>query len=389
MNIFVTGHSSRHGGGVSVARNLFSAFGRVAPKHDYFFTIPPDIGYEECCRVASKHDILVYQTSGLAQRWYWETVNLPAIVRKFRPNVIFNVSNRGLVSPPCPQATLIQDTHLLYPRLYFGRISGLERFKFWYHRRHLRKSLKATQLLFCQTQVAEQRLRGVYGNGFLIRHCANQFSTFVRPAEETASEPELLRPFSGKFKLFVLTRYYTHKNLEIIPRLFRVHRHELRDVGVVLTIAPDQHRNAAKLLRDVKRHGLEQNIITVGPLRQDELPVYYEHTDALLLPTLLESFSGTYLEAMQFGRPILTSDMDFAHVVCGDAALYFDPHNVDDICETILRLKNDSDLCQKLVKEGKTQRQVQSLTWDEIGQSVIRELELLVENAGQRNSCRD
>jgi len=386
MKIFVTGHGSCFGGGISVARNLFSAFGRVAPKHDYFFTIPPDLEYEECCRVAPKHEILVYQTSGLAHRWYWESVNLPALVRKFRPNVIFNVGNRGLVSPPCPQATLIQDSHLLYPFSHFGRISGLERFKFWYHRRHLRKSLRATQLLFCQTQVAEQRLRGVYGNGFLIRHCPNQFSTFVRPAAETTLEPDSLRPFHDKFKLFVLTRYYTHKNLEIIPRVFWQHRRELRDVAVVLTIAPDQHPNAAKLLRDVKRHGLEQNIITVGPLRQNELPAYYEHTDALFLPTLLESFSGTFLETMQFGRPILTSDMDFAHGVCGDAAIYFDPHNVDNICEAILRLKDDKALYQQLTEAGKSRRETYSLTWDEIGGSVIRELELLVENSAQRKS---
>ena len=30
------------------------------------------------------------------------------------------------------------------------------------------------------------------------------------------------------------------------------------------------------------------------------------------MPTLLESFSGTYVESMYFEKPILTSDLDFA-----------------------------------------------------------------------------
>ena len=380
MRIFVTGHSSRVGGGISVARNLFSAFGRVAPEHDYFFTIPPDLGYEECCRVAPKREILVYRAPGLAKRWYWETVTLPSLVRKFRADVMFNVANRGLASPPCPQATLIQQPHLVYPPSCYGSISRLERLKLWYHRQHLRKSLKATQMLFCQTPVVEQRLRNVYGNDFLIRLCPNRFSTFVSCSEEAVSEPEPLRPLQDKFRLFVLTRYYCHKNLEAIPRLFLAHRDALRDVAVVLTIAPDQHRNAGKLLNEIRRNGLERNIITVGSLRQDELPAYYRHTHALFLPTLLESFSGTYLESMQFDRPILTSDMDFAHNVCGDAAIYFDPHDVDAMCEAVLRLKDDDALCRQLIEAGRSRRDMQSSTWDGIGGNVIEELELLARN---------
>ena len=158
---------------------------------------------------------------------------------------------------------MVQDPHLFYPRSNYGRISTRERFTFCYHRWHLRKSLRATQVLFCQTAVAAERLRGVYGNGFAIKVCPNQFSTFALPAAETASEPAALHPVRDKFKLFVLTRYYPHKNLEILPRLFLAYPNELRDVAVVLTIAPDQHYTARNFLRSVKRHGLDENIITV------------------------------------------------------------------------------------------------------------------------------
>lgn len=85
----------------------------------------------------------------------------------------------------------------------------------------------------------------------------------------------------------------------------------------------------------IKSRGLEDSIINVGPLSQQDLGAFYKHCDALVMSTRLESF-GTYLEAMHFGMPILTSDLDFAHEVCGDAALYFNPWNAESIRDAIL-----------------------------------------------------
>ncbi len=382
MRIFVTGHSCRHGGGISIARNLFAAFGRIAPEHDYFFTIPPELGYEECCQIAPRHETLVYRVPSMVKRWCWESWSLPAIVREFEPDVIFNTANRGFASPPCPQATLVMDPHLLYPPSQFGNISKLDRFKFWYHRRSFRKSLAATPLVFCQTPVTRERLHSVYGDGFRTSLCPSRFSTYIKSPSESVVEPEPLRHLSGKFRLFVLTRYYPHKNLEVILRLFQEHHEKLRDIVFVLTISPDQHPNAAAMLRKIKRGGFDRNIITVGSLEQNELAGYYKHTDAIFLPTLLESFSGTYQESMQFGRPILTSDMDFARCVCGDAAVYFDPQNTSDICRSILELRDDSALRQHLLEAGASQLNRQSSTWDEIGRSVIDQLSLIVDGNG-------
>jgi glycosyltransferase involved in cell wall biosynthesis len=359
--------------------------GRVASQHDYFFTVPPDLGFEESCRVAPRSSMRVYQTKGSFQRWYWETFTLPHLIKAFRPDVVFNLANRGLVSPPCPQATLIRDSHLFYPSSHFGLITRLEQLKFWYHRKHLIRSLRSTSLLFCQTTVAARRIRQVFGDGFAIRLCPKLVSPLIYHNTSDGTVPEPLSSLNGKFKLFVLTRYYPHKNLEVIPRLFERHRADLHDVVVIMTIAPDQHPNVGRLLRDINRHGLENNIISVGSLKEHQLAAYYRHSDALLLPTLLESFSGTYLEAMHFDRPILTSDADFAHEVCSDAAVYFDPRDPDDICAAILRLKNDRDLYARLVNAGQERRAAQPMGWDDVARCVISELEHLV---GDGNRAR-
>ena len=72
----------------------------------------------------------------------------------------------------------------------------------------------------------------------------------------------------------------------------------------------------------------------------------------MFLPTLLECFSASYVEAMKMERPIITSDMGFAHTICEDATLYIDPINVEDIASKIIKLYNSKDLQNKLVENG-------------------------------------
>jgi glycosyltransferase involved in cell wall biosynthesis len=387
LRVFVTGHNSRVGGGISVAQNLIAAFGRVAPQHTYHFTIPPDLGYEECCKTVPNQTFTTYRHEGLIRRWLWETSTLPKIIGAFSPDVIFNLANRGLVSPPVPQSTFIQDSHLYYPYGNFGKISLLESLTHHYHRQHLRKSLKATQLLFCQTEVAEKRIKDLYGKNVVTAILPNQLSIFANSAAKESPRPASLANCENKFKLLVLTRYYAHKNLEVIPAIFERCREALRGVVVILTITPNDGTAAAQLLGRIQKSGLSDSIVTVGRLEQKELWAYYTYTDALFLPTLLESFSGTYIEAMNFGRPIITSDMDFAHAVCGEAALYADPTNVESLCKAILLLKGDNVLRNRLVEAGRKRLQQHSASWDDIGLNVIGNLEKLAQIQSKRRNA--
>ena len=375
MKVFIASHSSRAGGGISVARNLISAFGRIAPENEYFFTIPPDLAFEECCTIAPQQRHLTYKHTGPMKRWLWETRNLPILIREFQPDVLFNMGNRGLTKCHCPQATFIQDSHLFYPPAHYGAPSLRERLLFAYHKRHLRKSLSSTQLLFCQTPVGERRLRDVYGDHFEVRPYATPCP--IPSGSDDLECPETLNSSNMKnaFKLFVPAAYYPHKNLEMILQLFEKHRDRLQDVVVVLTLS-DQNPRAAKLATEIKRRRLDSHIINVGVLNTSEVARYYANTDALLMPTLLETFCLPYVEAMQFGRPILTSDLDFAHEVCGEAALFFDPWDADDICKAILRLKDDKALHQQLVDAGKNKHS-QSSSWDETARLMMRDLKTL------------
>ena len=91
----------------------------------------------------------------------------------------------------------------------------------------------------------------------------------------------------------------------------------------------------------------------VGPVPISEVPSLYDECDMMFLPTLLECFSASYAEAMAKEKPILTSDLGFAHTVCGDAALYFNPTEPADIAEKIIYLSDNPEKRAQLVQAGK------------------------------------
>ena len=51
-------------------------------------------------------------------------------------------------------------------------------------------------------------------------------------------------------------------------------------------------------------------------------------------------------------KPILTSDLPFAHDICGDAAIFFDPMNEIDITEKIILLLNNPSISNQLIENG-------------------------------------
>ena len=65
-------------------------------------------------------------------------------------------------------------------------------------------------------------------------------------------------------------------------------------------------------------------------------------SSALFIPTLVESFGLIYIEAMKYNCPILTSDRDFAHWICKDLAMYFDPLNEMSIVDIFEKFVNGS-----------------------------------------------
>ncbi len=93
----------------------------------------------------------------------------------------------------------------------------------------------------------------------------------------------------------------------------------------------------------------------------ESLRYLYRGAFCLVFPSLYEGFGLPPLEAMNFGCPVITSNVSCLPEICGSAALYVDPYSVRDIKEKVETLLADPALRQRLVQAGKVNAQMFSM----------------------------
>ena len=120
--------------------------------------------------------------------------------------------------------------------------------------------------------------------------------------------------------------------------------------------------------------------MNLGPVEPQAIPACFANCEALLFPTRLESFSATYLEAMASGLPVLTSDLDFAREVCGEAALYFDPWSSESMARAIVQVRDDTRLREQLAGEGRRQlATTHNRSWKDVAEMILSDLQRVVQ----------
>ena len=119
-------------------------------------------------------------------------------------------------------------------------------------------------------------------------------------------------------------------------------------------------------LADLK---MPEKILFLGSRDQGELYKYYTAADALLFPSLYEGFGLPPLEAMSYGLPVVASDRSSLPEVLGEAALYANPEDAEDLARSVDRLLEDHSLRAKL-KEAGLQRAAQ-FSWEEAAKKTL------------------
>jgi glycosyltransferase involved in cell wall biosynthesis len=118
-----------------------------------------------------------------------------------------------------------------------------------------------------------------------------------------------------------------------------------------LIVVGSGHRGMQKPeIRIQGNHGVVQFANRVNS--SDDVIALYQNAVCLLFPTFYEGFGLPALEAMAYGCPVITSDIPVMREVCGDAALYCDPHDPGDIADKVRMLAESSEMREQLRRRG-------------------------------------
>lgn len=182
----------------------------------------------------------------------------------------------------------------------------------------------------------------------------------------------------GNYLLYVGS-LYPHKNVEALVRAVRLLRvtsraapgepRLWRESRVTLIVVCGRSIFWEKFKKFVEQENAESFVKLVGYVGDEELGVLYKNAQAFVFPTLSEGFGLPGLEAMATGTPVVCSGIPVLREVYGDAALYFDPRDANDIADKVMQILTDKGLVKGLVNRGELR--VKNYSWRKMAKETL------------------
>lgn len=377
--IAIIAHSCRAGGGLFATINLIRAMFEVARDEQFLLISSKGCGYESL-PIPKGSELYVYKGShSPAWRFYFEKVTLPKIINAYNPNVIFGPGNIALTKSRISQAVFIRNAYLYHGPERYPQTTLMFRLRTWALRNQVKRSLSHTQMVFAQTPIVKQHFsKKCHYPADQIKIIRFPVSAEIRP-QGTCQVPEPLASHQNCIKFFMLTRFMPHRNPGILIPLCLKYKNifQQKKIRFITTVGAHEKPLGIAFLDKIKKHNLQDIIINVGQLNRQEVIQYYTHCDVMWLHTLIETLCMPFLESMTMGVPILAPDFDFSRYVCGDAAIYYDPWDLDSLFVNIIRLTEQRDLLQQLINNGFKEinnTEKFSASWQEAAKDVLNSL---------------
>lgn len=345
MKILIDATNIKVGGGVQVAVSVISELIKSKPLGvDFIFTVSSNVDKQI---IQAEYNKVVINTNVIDLLFFSKNRNL-LIELSEDVDVVFTVFGPPFWSPRKAKhvvgfanAWLVSEAKLAYGTLDFFSSMKLK-FKNWLLGHILYKKER-----FYLTET--ETIKNLFMNKFecethrvqVVPNCLPHLYSGGYQYVQKGLVPD---QFKNHFKLVSITHNYPHKNLSVIPEVGKILEKKCVKVIFIVTIPQGDY--------DLLSQNFKKYTYNVGPVNMQECISLYQQVDALFLPTLLECFSVSYLEAMANRLPILTSNLDFAKETCQSAALYFDPLSPADICEKITYLMSNEEVKEKLVDAG-------------------------------------
>lgn len=157
------------------------------------------------------------------------------------------------------------------------------------------------------------------------------------------------------------------KNILTLLDAFAVERKGHADMKLVL--AGEKAWLWKETMEAIENHPFHDDIILTGKVSFKDLATLYASAKMFVFPSLYEGFGIPVLEAMAAGVPVICSNNSSLPEVGGDAALYFDALNVQELALRIDLIWTDDTVCEDMIKNGF--ENIKRFSWDKCAQETL------------------
>jgi glycosyltransferase involved in cell wall biosynthesis len=333
------------GGGIQVALSFLSDLISMSLTDDFTVLLSPQMLDSITKETYDNNFTFIEMPQRKYRNLFVRSRYIRKIEKQIKPDVIFVVFGPSYNKSKVPKIVGYAIPHYIYEDSPYFQQYNLKEKLLMYLRRKVKVKLfrnNSTELIF-ETQDAQEIFCSKYKYDINKTHVVSNTLNSIFSNSELWIDGEF--DFKASHSILCLTANYKHKNLDIIPDVIDslINDFNFKDFKFILSLS------RGELGFDKK---YDPYIEYLGRVPLEKLPALYNSVSVLFMPTLLEVFSATYLEAMFMKVPIVASDMSFARDICNDCALYFEPTNAKDAAAKLKLLSKDFNKRDQLIRLG-------------------------------------
>lgn len=278
------------------------------------------------------------QAPGIANHWAtrsaWESVTIPALIRRQGADRYFTPAGTILPRSPVPQISLAQNPWCLVPEIHR---TTAERIKARLQRTAYRRAATSADLMVYNSK----HIRSLYQKNAAAKELAPSLIAFQGINDETHALAETVRVSSVRrpFSVVSVSAMAHWKGTETVVTAIGILRK--KGIPAELTLVgpwPDQNYEAG-IRRQIEDQGLQNSVTIAGKVSVSELYNHYATAKVFCLMSRCESFGIPAVEAQAFGTPVVGSSTCAMAEIGGDGGVYCasgDPQNTADLLERLL-----------------------------------------------------
>jgi len=174
---------------------------------------------------------------------------------------------------------------------------------------------------------------------------------------------------SKKYILFVGT-IEPRKNLLRLLSAFEKLKNKFKEyqlviVGQIGWITEKFFEKLKNLLENVKK-----DVILTGYIPREDMVFLYNGCELFIYPSLYEGFGIPVLEAMSCGVPVITSNVSSLPEVGGDACVYVNPYDEEDILYKMEKVLSSEGLKKEMSKKGLERAKL--FSWEKTAEKTLK-----------------
>lgn len=296
----------------------------------------------------------------------WEQFLLPRYLKKLDADLLFSPCNTGPLSVSKQVVTIHDASVFKRPEDYS------EYFVKWYRFLLPLLAKKAARIITVSEFSKEELIETLKISSEKIAVIYNGVGSNFRP-----QDLEIIKEFvnnSGLPKRYVLVlgSKIKRKNFLRLLKAWEILTREekIKDVSLIIAGGIVNKQDASEINELAAKIPRTSDI---GYVDNENLPQLYSCAEAFVYPSLYEGFGLPPLEAMACGTPVIVSNAASFPEVVGDAGIYINPFDIEDIAEGIFKVLTNKELQNDLSDKGI--KRAKLFTWGNTAGETYKALE--------------